>query len=85
VIATVVGDLDRATAPQLAAILGRNGTVPPAGLLVLDLTGVTFIDTSGVYVVVDTHEKLGGSLRVIASRACILLLEALGLTDITAS
>ena len=41
----VVGELDVATAPQLSDVLDEMATQPE---LVLDLTGVTFIDSWGL-------------------------------------
>ena len=46
---TVRGELDLATAPQLSAAVAEHHD---AGLLVLDLTAVTFIDSAGVRVLI---------------------------------
>ena len=45
----VSGELDLATVPQLSATVAEHDD---AGLLVLDLTAVTFIDSTGVRVLI---------------------------------
>ena len=45
----VSGELDLATVPQLSAAVAEHHD---AGLLVLDLTAVTFIDSTGVRVLI---------------------------------
>lgn len=46
-ILTVSGELDVATAPRLRAEVGRLA-LDPGQLLVVDLAGVTFCDSSGI-------------------------------------
>lgn len=47
----IVGELDLSTVPQLSAVLGQiDGNNP--GRLLLDLDGVTFMDSSGLAVLV---------------------------------
>jgi anti-sigma B factor antagonist len=50
-VATIVvsGELDLATVPQLSAAIAEHDD---AGLLVLDLTAVTFMDSTGVRVLI---------------------------------
>jgi anti-sigma B factor antagonist len=59
-VATVVvsGELDLATVPQLSTILAEHGD---AGLLVLDLNAVTFIDSTGVRVLIEADGACAGS------------------------
>jgi anti-sigma B factor antagonist len=63
-VTTVVvsGELDLATAPELAAAVARHHD---ARLLVLDLTAVTFIDSSAVRVLIEAERsRAGAGLRV---------------------
>lgn len=60
----LVGELDPHTAPRLEAELASAGTEPR---VVLDLAGVTFLDSAGVRAIVSAHERLsnaGGSLAL---------------------
>jgi anti-anti-sigma factor len=45
---SVAGELDASTANQLAELLREEG--PASGDVLLDISGVTFMDSSGVYV-----------------------------------
>ena len=49
------GDLDLATAPTLAAVLGQIAREPPP-LLVIDLRGVTFLDSAGVLLLLEAYQ-----------------------------
>jgi anti-anti-sigma factor len=77
---TVLGEIDMATAPQLARALGRC-----KGRTVVDLRKVPFMDSSGIRVLVAEQERLagnGGSLRLLAGRGEVTrILELTGLTD----
>ena len=78
----VSGDIDAYTAPELAAKLDP---LPGAGDLVLDLTEVGFMDSSGIRVLVATHQKAEEADRVLrvtgANRAVRRILEISGLLD----
>jgi anti-sigma B factor antagonist len=75
----VSGEVDLATAAQLEAAIGAcagestNGTP-----VVLDLTAVTFIDSSGLAVVLRANDALAGRLSVAASPACERLFDIVG-------
>lgn len=79
----LVGEIDAHTAPELAAHLdplpGASGDV------VVDLAGVTFIDSSGLRVLVEAHHRSSESGRRLALRspspAVVRLLEISGLAD----
>ena len=59
VATTVVsGELDLATAPSLSAAVAAHGD---ARLLVLDLTAVTFLDSTGVRVLIEADRACTGS------------------------
>ena len=57
VVITVSGELDLATAPALreACNLAVQGT---AATVRIDLGGLTFLDSSGISVLVETHREL---------------------------
>jgi anti-sigma B factor antagonist len=59
-VATVVvsGELDLATVPSLSATVAEHGD---ARLLVLDLNAVTFIDSTGVRVLIEADRACAGS------------------------
>jgi anti-sigma B factor antagonist len=59
-VATVVvsGELDIATAPQLSAIVAEHGD---ARLLVLDLNAFTFIDSTGLRVLIEADRACAGT------------------------
>ena len=54
----VSGELDLATVPLLSAAVAEHDD---AGLLVLDLTAVTFIDSTGVRVLIEADRACAGS------------------------
>jgi anti-sigma B factor antagonist len=63
------GELDAYTAPRLAACLDdlRRQAGGGAGAVVVDLTRVTFVDSTGLGVLVTAHRAAGGgSLQVVA-------------------
>jgi anti-anti-sigma factor len=55
---TVSGELDLATVPQLSAAVAEHDD---AGLLVLDLNAVTFIDSTGVRVLIEADHSCARS------------------------
>ncbi len=70
-VLTVSGELDIASGPRLRAALDEILDVPraraPRGL-VLDLTGVTFLGSAGLAVLVDAHEhatQRGIALKIV--------------------
>ena len=54
------GELDLATAERLEAALSDAGTP-----VVLDLKRLTFMDSTGVRVLLEAAERAGGGLRII--------------------
>jgi anti-sigma B factor antagonist len=68
---TVSGELDLATVPLLSAAATEHDD---AGLLVLDLTAVTFIDSTGVCVLIEADRscaRSGSRLVVLAGDGAV--------------
>jgi len=65
-VLTLEGELDPHTAPTLQAALERTLAEKPSSVL-LDLTALRFIDSSGLRVLIDAHRTLseGGSELVV--------------------
>lgn len=74
------GEIDAHTAPTLAAAIDAAG--PEVDL---DLSGVEFVDSSGLRVLIDAHQRLadaGGGLRLTKlSEPVRRLLEISGVSD----
>jgi anti-sigma B factor antagonist len=63
-IIAVSGELDLATSPSLEAEFERfSGT--PSELLVLDLRQLEFMDSTGLSVIVKTHQRLAENGRAL--------------------
>lgn len=76
----VEGELDLATAAALtAAVRDVNAD---AAAVVVELSGVTFIDSTGVHALLDARERLGSRLRVVASVPCRRVIEVAGVGDL---
>jgi anti-sigma B factor antagonist len=79
VVVAVAGEVDMATAPQLGEVLGAQTGVD----LVVDLSGVPFLDSSGLSVLVRKRADLAGTgrtLRVIGEQDNVRkILEVTGL------
>jgi anti-sigma B factor antagonist len=54
-VISLEGDVDVTGAPELRDLLA--GTIVPGARILLDLTGVAFVDSSGVGVLVTAHRK----------------------------
>jgi anti-anti-sigma factor len=74
----VSGELDIASAPLLAPHVQAE---PSDRSVELDLRGVTFIDSSGLRLLIDAHRSLGDRLRIVPSPACERLFEIAGVRD----
>ena len=57
---TLRGELDLGSAPQLEQALGATN-----GRVVLDLSGLTFMDSTGVRVLLEAAERSRGELRIV--------------------
>ncbi|HEX5028101.1 MAG TPA: STAS domain-containing protein [Gaiellaceae bacterium] len=76
----VVGELDLATAPLLRDALDEMSAEPE---ILLDLTGVTFIDSSGLHSILTSAKSRNGAgpLAIRASRRVAAVFELLALED----
>ena len=82
---TATGEVDCTSAPELRAVLDRLVDDAPREIVV-DLTGVTFLDSAGLCVLASAHRRalaVGGRLRVLAAtRAVIRPLQITGLWNL---
>jgi anti-anti-sigma factor len=71
VVVQAGGELDMLTAPRLSAQLDQaEAVVVPPAPVVLDLTGLTFLGSAGLAVLLRHHERcaeLGSTLQIRAS------------------
>jgi anti-sigma B factor antagonist len=72
-VVTISGEIDILSAPQLRerllSVIGRHGPQ-----LALDLSGVTFIDCTGINALLSVRRRAeleGGSLRVLRASPCV--------------
>ncbi|MFI6039184.1 STAS domain-containing protein [Streptomyces sp. NPDC051315] len=84
-VVTVHGEIDHAVKDMLReALLSYDGATPPR--TVVDLRGVTFMDSSGVNVFVAAHKSMSdarGWLRFAGAQESVLrLLELVGLDEV---
>jgi anti-sigma B factor antagonist len=88
VVVHLEGELDLATAPALAEAL--NGLDASGGPVVVDLTDVGFLDSSGLSTLLQARQRLaddgrGAELRLVVTRPSILrVLDVTGLADVFA-
>jgi len=81
VVYAVSGEMDLATASELDNQLDLDGA---ESVVVLDLTGVTFIDSTGLRAVVGAHDDAADrnkELRVIPGTRVMRLLEITGVHE----
>ncbi|MER7564165.1 STAS domain-containing protein [Streptomyces sp. NPDC097941] len=84
-VVTVRGEIDHTVKDMLSqALLPDDGPTPPR--TVVDLSGVTFMDSSGINVLVAAHKSMSdaqGWLRLAAPQASVLrLIELVGLDQV---
>lgn len=84
-VLTVTGEIDMGTSPQLRSALSR--VLDDVGsALIVDLSAVEFLGSSGLAVLVETHDAAAGrgiALRLVCrSREVVRPLEATGLTEL---
>ncbi len=79
----VKGELDHQTAPQLRAVIEEESASSPVAVI-LDLSGVSYMDSGGLSLMFDTLTRLKGSgwLGVVSPTSPVTrLMEITGLTD----
>jgi anti-anti-sigma factor len=80
----LTGELDMATAPELTGILGQVIESGPQEV-VLDFSGLSFIDSSGIAALVDAQHRLSDQKRQLsiqsAQRGAVRVFEIAGLLD----
>ena len=67
-IAKIIGDLDHHTAKNIRSDIDREVKEHHCSLLILDFSGVTFMDSSGIGLVMGRYKELkkcGGELHII--------------------
>ncbi|MFE6486230.1 STAS domain-containing protein [Streptomyces sp. NPDC057757] len=84
-VVTMRGEIDRAIREELTeALLSHGGVTPPR--TVVDLSGVTFMDSSGINALIAAHKSTHdaqGWLRIAGAQASVLrLLEIVGLDQV---
>jgi len=73
------GELDIATVPMLESAFEELEQADGAATIVLDLSGVTFIDSTGLQLLLRISERASGRIELIGSPALDRLLEITGL------
>ena len=77
-LVVVSGELDTATVPQLRVALDEG-----TRYVAVDVGGLTFVDSSGIELLIRTQKQTPGSLHLVGvrrSRAVTRVLELFGLT-----
>jgi anti-sigma B factor antagonist len=83
VICEIAGEIDLATSSQLSETLTAALAEEPAAV-VADLTAVTFLDSSGLRVLIDAHLSAAGAVRfavVAGNNATLRPLQLTGLDE----
>lgn len=76
----VTGELDMASTPQLREYL-RAELGDDSEIVVLDLGRASFIDSSGLHVLIEATARYDGRLRVIPNHGLLRLLDLTGLSE----
>ena len=80
-IVRLVGELDLATAPELTDVL--HGLEPGCQRIILDLTGLEFIDSTGLRLAVTEHDRAGlDGFEFVITGAAGAVLRVLRLTGL---
>jgi anti-sigma B factor antagonist len=83
-IVVLSGELDMATAPELTGVLGQVIAHGPPEVVV-DFSGLSFIDSSGIAALVDAQHRLGDQERRLCIHAAhpgaVRVFEIAGLLD----
>ena len=85
---SLAGELDPATAPTLEARISELAADPAVSSVIVDLSQITFLDSSGIRVLVSANEALRSRSSELVLRRpgpnIRRILEVTGLTDIVA-
>jgi len=82
VTVTASGELDMTSAPDLIRVLREAIRTHGPSRVDLDLTGVTFMDSTGLQVLVAANSDVGGGLRITGtSPAVFRLLQLTGVLE----
>lgn len=86
VIVRLDGELDVSTAPKLHEVLADAVSQEASGPVILDLSALSFVDSTGLSVLVSTNNRLkdSGRILILQSAQPIVrrLLEVTGLTEV---
>lgn len=74
------GELDIATVPVLREVLTRE-LADDGAVVVIDLTGVSFVDSSGVHALLAAAVDYPGRVRIVPSAACLRIFEVADICD----
>jgi len=74
------GELDIATVPLLEAAFEQAERDAP-GMLLLDLSAITFIDSTGIQLLLRLSDRTPERITIVASPAISRLLDITGLSD----
>jgi anti-sigma B factor antagonist len=82
VTVTASGELDLTSAPELIIVLREAIRTHGPSRVDLDLTGVTFMDSMGLQVLVAANTDVGGGLRIIGTSPVVFrLLQLTGVLE----
>jgi anti-anti-sigma factor len=77
---TVTGELDLVSASRLSELCSSPADAD-VGNVLLDLSGVTFVDSSGIHALISAYEIYSNQLRIIASLEVLRMVDLCGLRD----
>jgi len=79
-VLSVAGEIDMLTSPDFEVAIDYDlGHLPAT--LVVDLSKVTFIDSSGLAALFGAHRRAACPVRVVATRAIARVLDLIGMRD----
>lgn len=76
----VAGEIDMLTAPDLEAAIDHDLSHRPA-TLIIDLSKITFIDSSGLAALFEAHRRSAGVVRVVVTPAIDRILGMVGMRE----
>ncbi|MFC5104961.1 STAS domain-containing protein [Kibdelosporangium philippinense] len=76
-VLSVRGEIDTVTAPQLQVSVEQ--ALPSDGVLVVDLSGVTFLSSAGLSVLVRAHQR--GDVRIVTNPTILRVFTLTGLAQ----